>query len=203
MASLSSLRRLRDPGRGPADSFEPARSELGEAALRLSFECDAGFVGDHDHSGRGNRDKAAGQVHGGTEEVALCGEHRAIGHSDACVRQELLVGVRVGERRRNTEADVDVLTHDHDAVTEGLDDAPSTRCHQVEGDGLEPAHERGELVVLQLFTQGRKPDEIGEDHRYGLRGGTRRGLGARDNLSGELCQELTPEEVVEQSRDLD
>ena len=63
------------------------------------------------------------------------------------------------------EGDLDVLAHDHDLVAEGLDDPASAGGHQVEGDGLEPGHESGELVVLQLLAQGREADEIGEDHR--------------------------------------
>ena len=60
----------------------------------------------------------------------------------------------------------------------------------------------GELVAFQLLAQRRKADEIGEDHRQWPRPRSVQTVGIGGDLTRKLGEELAPEEVVQQCRDL-
>ena len=123
------------------------------------------FVG-HQHRTRvGDVHDAVGQVDSRTEVVAVVQQDRSERETDPHVGEQVVVGVRIGKRQRDARRLVHAVDDEHDLVSDHLDDSPGRTCDDVVRDLLEPANDRGELLVGQVLTEQREADHVGEPDR--------------------------------------
>ena len=149
-------------------------------------------------SGPGQLHEAARQVDDGTVVVAFLGEDGPAGEPGTRLGQQLVDRRPLGEAKRDPCRAGGVGGDEHHLVADGLDDAPAVLGHGVVRELLEPAHERTELLGLELLAQRGVPDEVDEPDRQIL--GADRFRIAGDELSARRRPQLEPQRVVDEPR---
>ena len=100
---------------------------------RLQRERGVELVG-HQHGPRvPDVDDPVGQVHGRAEVVAVAQQHRSAGQPDPHVRQEVVVGVGIGQAEADPRRVGHAVDHEHDLVADHLDHPAPRRWSRCRG----------------------------------------------------------------------
>src|SRR6202020_888419 len=87
-----------------------------------------------------------GQVDRGPEVVAVPHEHGAAGQAHPHVREEIVVGVGIGQAQPDARRVGDAVDDEHDLVADHLDHTATGAGDDVVGDLLEAPDDGGELL---------------------------------------------------------